>query len=302
VKRYSLMTGHFRTVHLIDTPGIDYYFDPNATKVFEMIFEFIRASSLPGLTLDGIIFLHPINSMRIPSGFMRTLRAFTQLVERPFNYSVILATTMWDQVAQDIGEKRQSELCSSSGIWDSIVQRRCRVTPLPRDRQSALALLDNFVRPDVKSGLTAVGEGETLSGFADEDSIEITLRELRDEGNGMTEALSRKWKYLARLSHQLMIPPSSSPTSLNSGRSDNEDYFRKRREVKADLGSGVSEYFKNLQEVSGGKVKLTKQLRQLKEQLNEKIALIAASSAKSTTMNEILFLINAFALGYFLTV
>lgn len=97
------MTGPLGTVPLIDTPGID-NFGPSATEVLDMIIKFTRRSSLPSVTLDGIIFVLPVDVVRIRSCSMNILSAFTEGLAPSFYNRVVLATTMWEKDQQYIFE------------------------------------------------------------------------------------------------------------------------------------------------------------------------------------------------------
>jgi hypothetical protein len=165
-----------------------------------------------------------------------------------------------------------------------MIRQGCKVIRLPRDRQSALALLDTFVKPDGKPGFAPVGRIGTPSALSYGFPVEITpSRMLQHEGN------ERKTKDLMR----------TYSTSVSTYLDFEPHYknFRNYRQVKADIGSPVSEDLKSLQEVSGRKVTLTKQLRQFKEQVNEKIALVAASSGPT-----IFILVQVFPLGILVAV
>jgi hypothetical protein len=292
MKQYSLETGPLGTVHLIDTPGLDEFSLVRYAEVFHRINNFTRASSLSNGILDGIIFLQPINSARRYSRYMSAVYAFRRLLKPKFYNRMVLATTMWNKVALDIGEKRESELCSSTNVWGDMIRKGCRVIRLPRDRQSALALLDTFVKPDVKTGFTPVGRIGTSSALPYRLPIEIApSKVLQDWVN-------------ERKRVDLMRPYSNSVSTYRAldfelGYSN----IRNRRQVKVNIGSPVSEDLK-LQEVSGRKVTLTKQLRQFKAQLNENIALVTASRVEIATMKEILFLITVTVspLGFYITV
>jgi hypothetical protein len=156
---------------------------------------------------------------------MKTLRAFREQLAPSFYNRVVLATTMWEKVPQDIGHKREYELCFSPNLWGDMIKQGFRVIRLPTDRQSALTLLDTFVRRDVKARFTAVGEGGISASFADEVLIENTLRRLQDERKARKEELSRKWKYSAQESHQPMISPLHPPTPVDSEHFDSENSF-----------------------------------------------------------------------------
>jgi hypothetical protein len=91
---------------------------------------------------------------------------FRKLCGRDCLNSVVLATTFWDSVAPDEGQKRSKELEDDDSLWGRMKKAGSRIVTLRNDREDALEVLAEASRGS-KTVLQAqremVDEGKTLN-------------------------------------------------------------------------------------------------------------------------------------------
>lgn len=98
-----------QTVRFVDTPGFS---DTNLsdTEVLQMIADYLAAAYKQEMKLSGIIYLHPISDNRVTHHTTKNLEMFRKLTGEKNLKNVVLATSMWDRVAEDEGVRREDEL------------------------------------------------------------------------------------------------------------------------------------------------------------------------------------------------
>lgn len=80
-----------------------------------MIADYLAAAYKQEMKLSGIIYLHPISDNRVTHHTTKNLEMFRKLTGEKNLKNVVLATSMWDRVAQDEGTRREEEL--KSKFW-----------------------------------------------------------------------------------------------------------------------------------------------------------------------------------------
>jgi hypothetical protein len=78
--------------------------------------------------------------------------------------NVILTTTMWDEVTDETGSKREDQLRTTS--WQPMMSRGCRIARFSSTRNSAWEIIDKFdvnTRRPIKLQVEMVDEGKNLS-------------------------------------------------------------------------------------------------------------------------------------------
>jgi hypothetical protein len=58
--------------------------------------------------------------------------------------NVVLGTTFWDLVGDEVGKAREDELCGTDGFFKFVMDMGCDVVRFPNERDDNLALLENF--------------------------------------------------------------------------------------------------------------------------------------------------------------
>lgn len=100
-----------QTVRFVDTPGFsDTHLSD--TEVLEMIADYLAAAYRQEMKLSGIIYLHPISDNRVTHHTTKNLDMFRKLTGEKNLKNVLLATSMWDRVTPDEGQRREDELTS----------------------------------------------------------------------------------------------------------------------------------------------------------------------------------------------
>lgn len=98
-----------QTVSLVDTPGFsDTHMSD--TEVLQLIADYLAAAYKKDMKLSGIIYLHPISDTRVTHHATKNLQMFQKLTGEKNLKNVVLATSMWDKVTEDVGAARETEL------------------------------------------------------------------------------------------------------------------------------------------------------------------------------------------------
>jgi hypothetical protein len=96
---------------LIDTPGFN---DTWLTDrdVLDEFASWLSASYKSGMRLNGAIYLHRIQDVRMEGSALRSLRVFKRLCGDEFMKNVVIGTTFWDSVSEETG-KQESRSCAT---------------------------------------------------------------------------------------------------------------------------------------------------------------------------------------------
>ncbi|KAF9489921.1 hypothetical protein BDN71DRAFT_1455359 [Pleurotus eryngii] len=117
----------------IDTPGLD-------------LEEFTPAKSalrLPnGRLVDGIIYLHRVNTPRVTTSPQTYEKVFQGLVGNEWEKKTLFATTMWKEVDNSKGEDRQQKL--EETYWQQAKQRGAKVDRFLGERDDAWRLINRL--------------------------------------------------------------------------------------------------------------------------------------------------------------
>ncbi|CZR64978.1 uncharacterized protein PAC_14878 [Phialocephala subalpina] len=130
---------------LLDTPGFN---DTTLSdhEIFQTLIKY-----LAGTKLNGILYLHRITDTRMQGSALRNLTMFRKLCGEDCFKDIVLGTTHWDAVENDIGVKREKELVETEEFWGEMVGRGSRVMRAGLDRDSNLELLQS-----IRSNVNAV--------------------------------------------------------------------------------------------------------------------------------------------------
>ncbi|USP77086.1 hypothetical protein yc1106_04360 [Curvularia clavata] len=155
--------GH--TVRLVDTPGFDdsrSEFDD--AQILNQIAGWLMLASKhsPPLTLNGIIYLHPINEAggRMRGTAKNNLNMFQAMCGDEPMSSVVIVTTMWSKVKEGTGLDLQKQL--SERYWNSMIDAGSKVVKHDDTSASALRIIEHIIdrKAQVKMGLqTQLVEG-----------------------------------------------------------------------------------------------------------------------------------------------
>ncbi|KAF2663211.1 hypothetical protein BT63DRAFT_129431 [Microthyrium microscopicum] len=136
--------GH--TIWLIDTPGFDDSHIPD-TRILADIAMWLGVAyaKKPKIILNGIIYLHPINEPKMQGTAKKNLEVFKNVCGEECMPSVVLATTFWEKVSLEDGERREEELETTDEFWGAMVKQKSRVLRHYNTRASALEIVEQFI-------------------------------------------------------------------------------------------------------------------------------------------------------------
>ncbi len=97
------------------------------------------------IRLTGIIYLHRIIDPRLGGAARKNLEMFKKLCGEDTFGAVILATTMWERVAAEDGNRREQELRSTDEFYKSMLDNGATLLRHMDNRDSAMAILSHLV-------------------------------------------------------------------------------------------------------------------------------------------------------------
>ncbi|KAL4078010.1 P-loop containing nucleoside triphosphate hydrolase protein [Scleroderma citrinum] len=108
-----------RNIVLVDTPGFDDTFLSD-TQILRNIAEWLKTTYKQKVLLSGLLYFHRISDNRVAGTPLRNLNMFRELCGRDNFENVVLVTTMWDEVLEDVGLQREEEL--QSEFWKTMIR------------------------------------------------------------------------------------------------------------------------------------------------------------------------------------
>ncbi|KAI5987410.1 hypothetical protein F5J12DRAFT_728429 [Pisolithus orientalis] len=115
--RYPHSDG-IRNIVLVDTPGFDDTFMTDA-QILRQIAHWLNATYKKNIKLSGVLYLHRISDNRVSGTPLRNYNMFRELCGKENFKNVVLVTTMWDEVTEEVGSARENEL--QSDFWRSMI-------------------------------------------------------------------------------------------------------------------------------------------------------------------------------------
>jgi hypothetical protein len=119
-------------ITLIDTPG----FDDSSVSDLEILWtlsKWLKEHCEEGQLLTGIIYLHPITKTRVEGSTLRALTIMKKLCGDDNLKNIILVTTFWNEVTDEVAVKREKELISTDNLWKQMIDQGSRVERMSRD-------------------------------------------------------------------------------------------------------------------------------------------------------------------------
>jgi hypothetical protein len=188
-----------RTIHLIDTPGLDDTTRPDE-DVFQELAYWMAKSCKMNVRIGGIVYLHRVTDPRVQGSALRGLRIFKKLCGVENYPGIVLATTRWDEVDSNIGSERVRELKERPEFWGELLAGGSYVSDTSAGKISALRIVDYFAKKNkryilelqkemVDTPLHRTGAGQILysSWKAEKDRLEAetktTLQQMREDIN-----------------------------------------------------------------------------------------------------------------------
>lgn len=146
-------------VFLVDTPGFDDTYRSDAAILAEIAF-ILSQTHRAGLRLAGIVYLHRITDRRLQGSVAHNLRILERLVGEQAFPAVVLATSMWDDVAAVLpnNDNRRASTASAAAAAED------RERQLVESEHGCAALVAGgatvmrWTRGDGRSAAAIVGE------------------------------------------------------------------------------------------------------------------------------------------------
>ena len=96
------------------------------------------------MNLAGIVYLHDICQARITGTASKNLDIFKKLCGEDALGNVVLGTTKWTTIRQEIGQQREQQLRDT--FWKDMIERGSVVKRVGDDSSSAREILDHILR------------------------------------------------------------------------------------------------------------------------------------------------------------
>ncbi|KAJ9496628.1 hypothetical protein H2202_008001 [Exophiala xenobiotica] len=129
-----------RTFSLVDTPGFDNS-RGNDQEIVDGIVGWLEQSAASAAKLDGILYFHRIIDPRVGNTARANLRMFRRLCGNDNLDKVLLVTTFWNDVAQNLGERREQQLQCDNTFWKPMIDQGSSVVRSKQDRTEDLTIL-----------------------------------------------------------------------------------------------------------------------------------------------------------------
>lgn len=187
-------------VYLIDTPGFDDTVRDD-TDVLRDIADWLTKVYEKRTDLRGVIYLHRITDPRMQGSAMKNLFMFKKLCGPEGLKNVILATTMWENVLEEDGHRREAELRDTPDYWKDMIEKHgSRMVRHQNSGASAKSIITNLLQSahpttfaiqnemvDQGKDLNQTSAGKQLSSIQDEERVRFE-RQLADLRKDMAEA------------------------------------------------------------------------------------------------------------------
>ena len=129
---------------LVDTPGFNDTNRPN-TEILRNLLEWLEQSYRKGVRVTGILYLHPITSVRMMGTDVLSLSMLQQLCGTTCFSNICLGTSKWGLIDAETGERRERMLMNEDAFWMPMIQLGSRVIRVPDDQNSARELIADMI-------------------------------------------------------------------------------------------------------------------------------------------------------------
>ncbi|KAF8064973.1 P-loop containing nucleoside triphosphate hydrolase protein [Lyophyllum atratum] len=214
-----------RRIVVIDTPGFD---DTTVDdrEILRRIAIWLTRSYDAKMKLAGVIYLHDITQDRIGGTARKNLDMLNKLCGIEATKNVILATTKWSKVTQEVGEQREKELKTEH--WKYMLSLGSSIKRFDGTQRSARRLVNSVLAKNVLDAVQIQRELGDIDNILAETEAGRTLRytvkelleiqknaaaQLRQEGRGpemhqrITESEAKIQSSLNQIK-ALNIPPA----------------------------------------------------------------------------------------------
>ena len=145
---------------LVDTPGFEHS-DITDVDILKIIAAWLKTTYVllvnpqhllltcyfcryeKNILLSGLLYFHRISDNRMAGTPLMHVRMFEKLCGENAFHNVILTTTMWDEVEEEIGEEREREL--KTKYWRKMMERNSKTRRFLRTRESAFDIIEPLI-------------------------------------------------------------------------------------------------------------------------------------------------------------
>ncbi|KDQ10124.1 hypothetical protein BOTBODRAFT_68830 [Botryobasidium botryosum FD-172 SS1] len=163
----SVQVGSFewggRRVHLIDTPGFDDT-EKSDTDILSLIATHLAGAYKAGHRLTGLLYLHRIIDNRVGGVSSKNMRMFHKLCGDAVLKNVVLCTTMWSLVSEEVGAQREAQL--KSEFWQEMIRKGASTARYDGTGQDAQRIISHLMSlggaPPLRIQEEMVDQGKSL--------------------------------------------------------------------------------------------------------------------------------------------
>ncbi|KAI5995159.1 P-loop containing nucleoside triphosphate hydrolase protein [Pisolithus albus] len=137
-----------RNIVLIDTPGFDDTFMTDV-QVLQRIADWLNSTYEKNIKLSGILYFHRISDNRVGGTPLRNYKMFNELCGKDNFQNVILVTTMWDIVTEEVGSAREQEL--RADFWKGMIGLGSTAHRFEGTSESAWKAINSLSAPPLAS-------------------------------------------------------------------------------------------------------------------------------------------------------
>jgi len=120
---YAILTNDGRLVSkdrrivVLDTPGFDDTYEADG-EILRRISVWLASSYEDGMTLGGVVYLQNISENRMKGATRRNMEMFRELCGEGAREKVILGTTHWGLVPDEVGQRREKQVAER--FWTAL--------------------------------------------------------------------------------------------------------------------------------------------------------------------------------------
>lgn len=243
-------------IYLVDTPGFDDTYRSDS-EILREVALWLNKAHMENVKLSGIIFLQRISDFRIGGSGIKNIKMFQKLCGEETLASVVLATTMWDQVDRRSAKEREEQLKREPQLWKKMIDHGSKVYRHDNEKRSATKIIDYLIarkRPvtldiqremvDQEKDLVDTGAGSELASNVELliknyerklKNLERELREAREKHNQedreILEQAKREYQDgLAKQRREMAALKISSEQLIEQARKRVEEYEQRQKE------------------------------------------------------------------------
>ncbi|KAG6811107.1 hypothetical protein H0H92_008954 [Tricholoma furcatifolium] len=146
-------TNPARRIVLVDTPGFDDTYVADS-EILRRIATWLAQSYSANMTLAGVIYLHEISQTRMLGTARKNLDMFNKLCGDAATKNVILATTKWSEVPEELADRREVQLRDRH--WDSMIKLGARLRRFTDTQESGWNIIHSILHGVTMSDIDTV--------------------------------------------------------------------------------------------------------------------------------------------------